>query len=85
MDLLSTFAEYAIDNDMGERAVFDAAMEKRIQKEGYRISDMCFDIYKAQRDIAILERELQALRDQLEAKPKPKAPNAKSPSSGAKR
>ena len=46
----------------GERAIFEAAMCEKIESpEGYKMSDLMFDVYQCQRDINILNQQLSIL------------------------
>lgn len=61
MDMFKMFNEYAVENDMGERDVFEAAMEKRIKEKGYRVSDLCYEVYLAEKRIEQLNLEVKYL------------------------
>lgn len=71
MSLLDTFGNYLIDGDKGRRAVFEAAMIKRIESgEGYKMSDLLYEVCNLE---ANLEEAMNRL-DKLEARITKKSP-----------
>ena len=78
MSLLNLFSEYAGKGDQVERAAFDAAMIDYISKHPYSISDVLWELYKCQQDIALIMGFIKVLGEQTpsapsnRAKPKPK-------------
>lgn len=55
MSLYNITAAYATKDDQGERAIFEAAMEKRIVTEGYRMADLMYAVYQCEKKIEALE------------------------------
>ena len=57
MSMLETVENYFNDEDgrEAERAVFEAAMTKRIETQGYTLRELMFEIYKLQLDVRALK------------------------------
>lgn len=60
MSLLKTVCDYCEQDENAERAAFEAAMIDRIQNEGYKVSDLMFEVYQCQKDIEILKNTLRS-------------------------
>ncbi len=78
MKLLEMVNEFDI-SDKVDRAIFEAALKKRIEGEGVCLMDVCYDLYCTQKDvnglmgrlIGVLDR-LDDLEDGLDDMPTPK-------------
>lgn len=68
MDLLATFLHFVEANEGGERAAFEAAMEERIRTKGYKMSDLMFEVFVCQRNMALLSAEVDHLKARLNKK-----------------
>ena len=63
MDLLNTVANYLEENEDGERAVFEAAMQERLATKGYKMSDLLYDLYVCQRQQIVLKKDFIELQN----------------------
>ena len=74
MRLLEIFGEYCEQDDAARRAVFEAAMVKRLSQggAGYKMSDMLYELCDAQARIVELENAFDALEARI-AKKAPKS------------
>jgi len=52
--------------DQGDRALFEAAMVKRIEEQGMNLMDLCYDVYCTQKNIHYLGLRVSSLIDRLE-------------------
>jgi hypothetical protein len=69
MELCKTFTDFVGDREEVERTLFEKAMVDRIEKgEGYRLCDLIYDVFVCQKQISILQKEL----DHMQSKPKSK-------------
>lgn len=57
------YAEFCDTEDNGQRAVFDKAMEERVKREGLKVSDIVYEVFKCQQHIGELSMELQELQE----------------------
>ncbi len=74
MTLLNTFTKFATTADAARRAVFEAAMVERLSKgEGYKMSDMLYELCDAQGRISDLEDRLETLEARFEKRAKKKS------------
>lgn len=48
-----------------ERTVFEAAMTEKIQKEGYKMSDLIYELYCVQRDLELLTKKYTNLEERV--------------------
>jgi hypothetical protein len=48
---------------LADKAVFEAAMIKRIETEGYKMSDMLYELYLCQRAISQLKYEIEEIKN----------------------
>ncbi len=58
MSLFDTFKDY-VRSENCARTVFEAAMKKRIETEGYKMSDLLYDLYDCQMRVKALEDWMQ--------------------------
>jgi hypothetical protein len=68
MKLLDTFQSFVTEDDKAQRAAFEAAMIQRIQKEGYKFSDMLYELFLCQVAVANLSEEITKLKAPKKAK-----------------
>ncbi len=75
MDLLATFLNFVEDNNGGERAAFEAAMEERIRTSGYKMSDLIYELFCVQKNMSLtivkvgqLEEDVARLQAKLNKK-----------------
>lgn len=60
MRMIETVSEYITVPCEAERAVFEAAMIKRIDSEkGYNMRDLLFEVYQCQTAIAQIQKQLE--------------------------
>jgi hypothetical protein len=65
LDIVKNFLE---DGEQGERAAFEAAMEKRIRSTGYTTADLIFEVYRCQSAIRTLSERVAKLEGSKKAK-----------------
>ncbi len=63
--LVDTFSSFVTEGDKHERAVFDAAMVERLKTERYTVADVMYDVFLAQKGLALLQIELEAVKAKL--------------------
>jgi hypothetical protein len=56
MNLLGTVLDFTESDRDADRAVFEAAMLKRIKEGGLKMSDIIYEIYVCQREIQNLKK-----------------------------
>lgn len=64
--MIETVKDYCEDNEQALRAQFEAAMIKRIDEKGYKMSDLMFEVFCCQQAIWNIQDRL----DELESKKK---------------
>lgn len=69
--LVDTFSSYVTCGDKLERAAFDAAMTERLSKERYTMADVMYDVFLAQKGLAVLTLEVEQLKAKLAHKAQP--------------
>ena len=67
MSLLNILNEFEKDEEAPLRAVFEASMLKRIEEKGYKMSDLVFDVFRAQQACAAILRKHEELEKRVEA------------------
>lgn len=65
MDLLTTYAKYVETDNKAERAAFEAAMTDRLRGDGYKMSDLLYELFVCQKRVAILQGEFEVIRDMV--------------------
>lgn len=63
MDLLGTYAKYVETDNKAERAAFEAAMVDRLKTDGYKMSDLLYELFVCQKRVAILQGEFEAMKN----------------------
>lgn len=58
--LLHIMGNFQADAEKAEKASFNKAMEERIKKDGYTVSDLMYEVYVCQKQIAKLKMSLAA-------------------------
>lgn len=62
MSILQTVQDFLADGDKSERAAFEAAMVKRIDSgEGFKMSDLIYEVYRCQAAIKLLSDKFDKL------------------------
>jgi shikimate kinase len=79
MSLLQIFGEYCEEDEAARKAVFEAAMVKRLAKggEGYKMSDMLYELCDAEARLVVLEAQVEAIEARLNKRAKKVAKGAK--------
>ena len=72
MSLVRIVGDFVADagDDVASKAVFEAAMEKRIQGEGYKVADLMFEVFRCQADLVRLGAQVDQLVKEKPCKPK---------------
>lgn len=68
MKLIDTFTEFTAKGDLGMRSLFEAAMTKRVKEEGYKMSDLLYELFQCQLEISSLRQATDHLHLQLNSK-----------------
>lgn len=61
MSILGMVEKFLADGEKGERAAFEAAMIERINTEGFKMSELIFEIYRCQSAIKLLNEKVEKL------------------------
>lgn len=72
MKMIDTFEEYISDECKAQRALFESAMEKRIQTQGYKMSDLMYEVFCCQNAFANLKEQFENLKRELAEMKEPK-------------
>ena len=73
MSLFTTVNEYCDKSDEAGKAVFFAAMTKRIKEQGFTMQDLFYEVYTCQCEIHCLKATLEAIEGACSKKTKKKA------------
>ncbi len=60
--MLETVEAFCKKDDSAERAAFEAAMINKIENEGYKMSDLLYELFRCQKDIALLKEQMIEIR-----------------------
>lgn len=63
--LVDIFSKFVMDRDKLDRAAFDAAMLERLKTERYTVADVMYDVFVAQKSVAMLTLEIEEMRAEL--------------------
>lgn len=69
MSLLTIMQDFTEKDDSAEKAAFEKAMTERINKDGYKMADLMFEVYKCQRDLALVVVAVESIIEDCSDKP----------------
>lgn len=76
MSMLDIFSSFVAKDDSACRAAFEAAMKTKIETEGYKMSDLMYEVFRCQSSVQALtlavEQLAKAPASKQASKPKPK-------------
>lgn len=58
MSLLAIYKEFESKDESAARAAFERSIEEKITKDGYKMSDLMWALFKAEQAIASLDAKL---------------------------
>ncbi len=69
MSLLQMYSEYCAKPESARRSIFEAAMVDRLENgEGYKMSDLLFELCQCQSDLHILKSQVDSLTARISKK-----------------
>lgn len=73
MKLIDTVNAFVAEDGKPDRAIFETSMKARIEKDGYQLVDLLYEVYQCQRDIGRLCVLVDTLLAETAQKSKKKA------------
>ena len=61
MSLLEIYKAFEAKDESAERAAFDKSMEEKINKDGFKMGDLVWALFKAEKAISALDAKLESM------------------------